>query len=386
MTNLFKLKTHELVKVLKNKDWRVLIADIPSRDILLSILPLNEILQLCITQIKLLEECVNVDDGDDSYDKLYFILPTTHSIDRVIRSVQKSKTPSHLYLLDNLSKQLEFKLIHSGIIPRLSTLSELPLNFQLIESRAFTSNQLTAFNSYYSKPSNVPSSELQVALTVKTLQNMLLSLNINPTIIYQNAINGIGTYSTPIVSSGKYLSSNPTPPPTKKSSWKSTFSSSEKGSGVARRVAVALSKELAQVKRDNHDFGLANTSSQPILLITDRTLDISLPLLHEFTYQSLTNDVLSERSLDTIAIPPLLSYKSSTGIMKQHAVSDNSDSIWSDIRHLHMKDAIDKVGNLAREAEKADSDLKNAKGLDGLRSMLAGLTDLQDIKEKVRAF
>ncbi|TIB08556.1 hypothetical protein E3P89_03460 [Wallemia ichthyophaga] len=346
-------------------------------------MPLSEILQLSITQIVLLEDIVN-NYNENGFDKIFFILPTTHSIDRVIRCISQSPYQNHLYLLDSLSKSLEFKIINSGVIPKLVTLKEIPLNYTIVESRAFSTNQPSAFHSYYSQPTNYPSSELQVALTVKSLENILLALNIHPIILYQNSINGVGTYATPVTSTGNYLNSNPSPPIPKKSSWKSSFSSSQKGSGVARRVAVALSKQLTQIKRDNHDFGLANSATNPTLLITDRTLDLALPLLHNFSYQSLTNDLLTQRSLDSCSIPPIFSYKSSQsqGLTKQHPLSDYSDSIWCDIRHLHLKDAIDKVGELARQAERADQDLKNASGLDGLRGMLAGLTDHADIKDK----
>lgn len=147
------------------------------------------------------------------------------------------------------------------------------------------------------------------------------------------------------------------------------------------------------MKRDNPDFGLSDSSSTnvapPILLITDRTLDVCLPLIHDFQYQSLATDVLPDRVVDTTSHPPTYTFKSTAQApvgdlgIKQHSLSDKTDSIWADIRHLHMKEAIDKVGELTREAEKIDSGFKESKGLDGLRSMLAGLSDLEEIKEKV---
>lgn len=390
MTNLHNLKRQHLLKLLKSKQWRVIIADKYSQQLILDTLKMNEILQQNITEIQELEDLRR---QPSNYDKLYFVLPTSHSVKRVIKDVKQATTPCSLYFLDQLPKYLEQWIVDSGIITKLEALSELSINFNSVESRAFITDQPTAFNSFYSQPPNIPSSEVQVGLIVKGLLNLLTLLNIFPSIRYQNPLNSVGTYANPVVAAGEYLGADPAGPPIKRSTWKSAFTSSERGSGVARRVAIALHKELQQMKRDNPDFGLSDSSSTnvapPILLITDRTLDVCLPLIHDFQYQSLATDVLPDRVVDTTSHPPTYTFKSTAQApvgdlgIKQHSLSDKTDSIWADIRHLHMKEAIDKVGELTREAEKIDSGFKESKGLDGLRSMLAGLSDLEEIKEKV---
>ena len=395
MTNLHSLIKSNYIKTIKSvlpSTWKVLVCDKYSKQLLLSSLKLEEILQENITEIQDIEYLAR---SNPNLDAIYFLLPTSQSVTRLIRDLRQPERiyqSFYVYFLDILPKPLEQRIIESGVVPKLSALSDLSTNFKALESRAFLTNQPTAFNSFFAHPTNIPAADVQVGFIVKGLLNILTILNIYPQIRYQIPLNAVGTYANPQVASGDYRGVDPAGPPVKRSAWKSAFTSNEKGSGVCRRVALVLEKELSVLKRQNPDFGVNNSSinnAPPVLLLTDRTLDLNLPLIHEFNYQSLTIDVLPERTVSTIDHPPIFNFKSTAQApvgslgMKSHTLSDKTDSIWADIRHLHMKDAIDKVGELTREAEAMDSDFKDSKGLDGLRSMLAGLTDLQEIKEKV---
>ena len=71
-------------------------------------------------------------------------------------------------------------------------------------------------------------------------------------------------------------------------------------------------------------------------------MDTVVPFLHEFTYQAMVNDLLP------IEDGTKFSYKFQTaaGVFEDKtAILSEADSVWTDIRHMHMREAIDKLMN-----------------------------------------
>lgn len=104
---------------------------------------------------------------------------------------------------------------------------------------------------------------------------------------------------------------------------------------------------------------------QALLFVVDRSMDPVAPFLHEFTYQAMVNDLLpiedgktykcarlsppallrpSSLALTGGAPPSRYEFQASAGNYEQMA-SDLSekDSVWTEVRHMHMRDAIDKL-------------------------------------------
>ncbi|CAG8589519.1 15159_t:CDS:2 [Gigaspora margarita] len=77
-----------------------------------------------------------------------------------------------------------------------------------------------------------------------------------------------------------------------------------------------------------------------ILFIVDRSIDMYTPILHEFTYQAMANDVLQLENGKKFTY----NYVGADGSnATKDAILDESDTIWVDIRHKHMKDCIDQL-------------------------------------------
>lgn len=69
-------------------------------------------------------------------------------------------------------------------------------------------------------------------------------------------------------------------------------------------------------------------------------MDTVAPFLHEFTYQAMANDLLP------IENGTKYTYKFQTAVgtfEDKTAVLSDADSVWTDIRHMHMREAIDKL-------------------------------------------
>jgi syntaxin-binding protein 1 len=88
-------------------------------------------------------------------------------------------------------------------------------------------------------------------------------------------------------------------------------------------------------------------------------MDINAPFIHEFTYQAMVNDLLpiedgsKFKSVVTGILNRLcadaelrFSYKFQTaaGVHEDKAATlSDADNVWTDVRHMHMREAIDKL-------------------------------------------
>ena len=155
---------------------------------------------------------------------------------------------------------------------------------------------------------------------------------------------------------------------------------SHEASVLASHLARFIQMELDQYAKYHEDFPPPSPRPRGALIITDRSMDLFAPLLHEFTYQAMVHDLLPLIEGDKI------SYKTSVddqGAPKNVEISEK-DSIWVNNRHLHMKDVLDKLASefrafKAKNPQFADSD--NPSSLNNIKDMLAGLPQYQEGKE-----
>lgn len=79
------------------------------------------------------------------------------------------------------------------------------------------------------------------------------------------------------------------------------------------------------------------------LVILDRSLDHASPLLHEFTYQAMITDLLPVEPSGT-ALKYNYEYGQSDGTTgAKEVVLDESDTIYTSVRHLHIAETTDKL-------------------------------------------
>ena len=153
------------------------------------------------------------------------------------------------------------------------------------------------------------------------------------------------------------------------------------------------------------------------LLITDRSMDMLTPFIHEFTYQAMANDLLpiENGTKYTFVIVHfaehhayfLCRYKfqSSVGAYEDKtATLSDSDTVWTSVRHMHMKDAIDKLMSdfnkfleenavfkkgsvtlvfIQRHCIQSVAYREGAASLNDMKDMLANLPQYQEQREKV---
>lgn len=71
-------------------------------------------------------------------------------------------------------------------------------------------------------------------------------------------------------------------------------------------------------------------------------MDICAPLVHEFTYQAMAHDLLPIKEGDKVTYKTTLNEGQPNEEVKEMEITEH-DRIWTDSRHLHMKDLLGKL-------------------------------------------
>ena len=57
-------------------------------------------------------------------------------------------------------------------------------------------------------------------------------------------------------------------------------------------LALKLQEDLDELQHLDKDFPPKSSFKRPLMIIVDRSFDLMSPILHEFTYQCMMNDLL----------------------------------------------------------------------------------------------
>lgn len=153
---------------------------------------------------------------------------------------------------------------------------------------------------------------------------------------------------------------------------------------LAMYLARFVSEELEKYAQFNRDFPPPSQRPPSVLVITDRSMDLMAPLLHEFTYQAMAHDLLPIDEREKVIYRMKINEGTSMQQDKDMELCDK-DTVWVDNRHRHMKDTIDKL--MADFQKFLDKNPHFAKegadttNLGVIRDMLAGLPQFQEMKE-----
>ena len=85
--------------------------------------------------------------------------------------------------------------------------------------------------------------------------------------------------------------------------------------------------------------------SRSTLLLIDRSSDPLTPLIHEFTYEAMVNDLLQISN-------EKISYESDSNSgqkVKKDALLNENDALWVELRYMHIADVITTLSNRIRD-------------------------------------
>ena len=110
---------------------------------------------------------------------------------------------------------------------------------------------------------------------------------------------------------------------------------------LCSHLARFVQDELDLYAKFHEDFPPPTSRPRGMLFITDRTMDLFAPFLHEFTYQAMAHDLLPIKDGDKIVYRTAVD--SEPGAQEKDMEIKETDKIWVENRHRHMKDTIEKL-------------------------------------------
>ncbi|TFK85671.1 Sec1-like protein [Polyporus arcularius HHB13444] len=322
-------------------------------------------------------------------------MSTSQNVDRIIRDFSnghKQYAAAHLFFVDGLHEQLFERLTSSPAEPYLKALQELFINFWAIESQAFSVRSPGAFFNMYSPPRSDTSYKPlrdrlheELRFMSKMISNVCLTLNEYPFIRYHSP-----SHHQPLGPLKPHASTRPPPPAEGSGRWRTNLArgqdarayESVEGDYVAKVLAFMVQQNLDEYKKANPDFPKPSDPPRPraTLIITDRSMDTVAPLLHEFTYQAMANDLLPIEDGTTYRYK----FQTQLGYEDKAATLSDADNVWTELRHMHMREAIDKLMADFNQflTDNAGFKGEGAANLNDMKDMLANLPQYQEQRDK----
>ncbi|KAJ3410635.1 vacuolar sorting protein VPS33/slp1 [Chytridiales sp. JEL 0842] len=245
--------------------WKVLVADTLTLKILNSACKLDEILEENVTIVESLERRRQ---PFADLEAIYFITPTPESIDLVIADYTRGRPPyaaAHLFFTAGLPETLFQKVKNSPLQRYVKTLRELSVDFVAYEHHCFLLDLPLSLPAAINAPS-MSLLNYEMENVARRLVSVLATLGDYPYIRYYNP-----SAPTAILASA------------------ATTSNSMSLSG---KLANLVQVQLDNLCRMDSTFPPPSPYPRSVLVIVDRGYDSLSPLLHEYTYQCLLNDLL----------------------------------------------------------------------------------------------
>ncbi|EPQ56577.1 Sec1-like snare protein [Gloeophyllum trabeum ATCC 11539] len=370
--------------------WKILVVDEHSQKLLGSVLKQFDILQENVT---LIESITNYRDPQ-TFEAMYLLMPTTQNVERIINDFSNGKQQyagAHLFFIDGLPEHLFERLTSSPAEPHLRCLQDLYINFWAIEAQAFSLKQPGLFFSFFSPPRNESAYkpararlEEDVRFAAKCIANLCITLNEYPYIRYY-----MPPHHPPLGALKPHVDTRPPPPPEAAGRWRTQLARGSEARAyesvetdfLTKLLAFSVQDALDEYKRNNSDFPKKSERGRATLIITDRSMDMMAPFIHEFTYQAMANDLLPIED----GTKYTYKFQSSLGSFENKtATLTDEDTVWTDVRHMHMREAIDK---LMADFNKFMQDNgvfqgEGAASLTDMKDMLANLPQYQEQREK----
>ncbi|KAG6908968.1 hypothetical protein DXG01_002574 [Tephrocybe rancida] len=401
MSSLITLTRNKFLEAIRSVNppgrWKILVVDDHSQKLLGSVLKQFDILEENVT---LIESINSHRDPQPGFEAIYLLMPTSQNVDRIIKdfsSAAKQYAGAHLFFTEGLDEHLFERLTSSPAEPFLRGLREVFLNFWATEAQAFSLQDPGLFFSLYSPPRGdlaFKSARIRIEEDLrfvgKIITNVCITLNEFPFIRYY-----MPSHHPPLGALKPHAETRPPPPPESSARWRTNLArgaearayEAVEGDHATKLLAFFVQNNLEEHKKQNPDFAKYPPSSpeasrpRATLIITDRTMDMLAPFLHEFTYQAMANDLLPIQN----GTKYTYKFQSSVGAYEDKtATLSDSDSVWTEVRHMHMREAIDKLMADFNKFLQENAVFKGegAASLNDMKEMLANLPQYQEQREK----
>jgi syntaxin-binding protein 1 len=122
-----------------------------------------------------------------------------------------------------------------------------------------------------------------------------------------------------------------------------------------------------------------------ILFITDRSMDLMSPVIHELTYQAMAMDLLPIRDDDDKVTYRNVIRRGEPDQEEKDIELNDNDKLWVGHRHMHMKDLLVELSESFKKFQAKNPQFADNNGqpvsVNTIKDMLAGLPEFQEGKE-----
>ena len=304
----------------KTCPFTILVVDNYSAKVLSSYLTMSDLLNRGIFTVELI---TNKRNRFPNYGVIYFLSPTQKSISALVSDFSDLKKPKYkqvyIFFTHRLPENLLEMLVTDGIIRRTVLLKELNLSFYSKEDIVFDfefESGLKIFNATQDNQNKILKSICDRLFTVLT------TLNIHPYIQYQ----------------------------------------------ANSKFCTILSDEIEDIFIKNKFC--KNLKKGGILLLTDRSIDVTSPLLHDYNFRALVYDLLEVKN-------------NTLNINNKKIVLSDDDDLWHSYKVMHIAEVFDKLTKDIAEFQKSDiAKVGNASNMDSFSDMHNVLNNMSSYKLK----
>jgi len=326
-------------------DWKVLVMDPLTTHVMSSACKMSDILD---RGVALVEDLTKSRQPQPSMAAVYFISPTIQSVTALCQDFAKeplygsanvffsSKVPSEY--ITEIKK-------HPKLVARLQSLKEVGCEFLTVDARTFTTDQPAALSDLFASGSaGTPAFEACINTAATRLASICTALDEFPCIRYRM---------------GKPPSEGDPP-------------GAEARSLVAQHVAAKVHSLLSDLQREQQ---LPQTETCD-LVVVDRSIDPVAPIIHEWTYEAMTYDLLP---LNGDSYQYEAENRKGTKETKE-GLLEESDPMWKDLRHMFIADVSNKLNSLLTQFREQNKAAKVAGGgtisdNSKLKGVVASLSD-----------
>ncbi|KAG0477883.1 hypothetical protein HPP92_012602 [Vanilla planifolia] len=305
---------YEMIRSTRAKDsktrWKVLIMDKLTMKIISWACKMSDVTD---QGVSLLEDIYKRRQPLPSMDDIYFMQPTKENVVMFL-SDMSGRSPlykkAYVFFSSPISKDLVNQIkSDTSIVPRISALSEMNLEYFAIDSQGFITDHERALEELFGDTAEISLAHNACIHAIATrIATVFASLREFPYVRYRAA----------------------------KSSLDASTMTSVRDL-IPTKLAAVVWHSLARYKTSIPDFPKTETCE---LLVLDRSVDQIAPIIHEWTYDAMCHDLLNMDGNKYVHEVPS---KTASTSEKKHVLLEDHDPIWAELRHAHIADASERL-------------------------------------------
>ncbi|EXJ63474.1 uncharacterized protein A1O5_11523 [Cladophialophora psammophila CBS 110553] len=340
------------IRATSGRDWKVLILDEQSKRVVYNVCKEDDILNANITNIERLEDRRQTLSDTDA---IYLLSPLPHIVESLKADLSRKRyRRAHLIWTSQLPRNLGEELFRSESRAKLIVESRtLNIEYFPRECNLVSFREPWSFHVLFH-----PACDSLVKNHLDSITQKIVSICVS-----------LGEY--PLIRF-----------------YKPREHQRHAADVLCYHLASFVQSALDDYARDQrNDFPPQNPANRPraVLLITDRSMDLMSPFVHELTYQAMAMDLLPiQDDEDKVTYRNVIRRGQPDQEEKDVEITEK-DNLWVDHRHMHMKDLLVQLSEQFKKFQAKNPQFADNEGqpasINTIKDMLAGLPEFQEGKE-----